>query len=183
LPSFTPDSVPDLLPGPIPDEVVALLVPRYVENGETLEQLVARWPYSYRQIREALLDAGVTLRPAKIPVQPTPKGLVKAYENGRSLRQLANYYDLSYSQVRDMLLAEGVTLRGRGNSPAARMEPPSDKPFDALAYHLQNARIARLYNDGTPVEVLTATTGLSAPAVRVRLMQAGVTLRPCDTKT
>jgi uncharacterized protein (DUF433 family) len=98
---------------PIPDDVVNELVDRY-DAGETITGLVAQFPYSFRKIRTALIDAGVTLGPPRIPLQPTPPGLVNAYRYGRSIRQLAATHGLSYNQVRNILLAEGVELRRRG---------------------------------------------------------------------
>jgi helix-turn-helix protein len=92
---------------------VRRLVADYVA-GETIESLVGRLPYSYRKIRTALIDAGVTLRPPRIPLPPTPPGLVNAYLDGRTIRQLATTYGMSYSQTRNILLAEGVELRRRG---------------------------------------------------------------------
>lgn len=91
----------------------AELVRRYLEGG-TIEGLAEDLGMSYRKVRTALLDAGVTLRPAKVQRPPTPPGLVNAYLSGRNIRQLAETYGLSYSQVRRILLAEGVTLRPRG---------------------------------------------------------------------
>jgi uncharacterized protein (DUF433 family) len=104
---------PDPVPAEIPDDVVREIVAGYAA-GETIEGLVARLPYSYRKIRTALLDAGVTLRPPRIPLPPTPPGLVNAYLDGRSIRQLATTYGMSYNQTRNILLAEGVELRRRG---------------------------------------------------------------------
>lgn len=104
---------PDPPPAEIPDDVVRDLVADYT-SGETIESLVARHPYSYRKIRTALIDAGVTLRPPRIPLPPTPPGLVNAYLDGRSIRQLATRYGMSYNQTRNILLAEGVELRRRG---------------------------------------------------------------------
>jgi uncharacterized protein (DUF433 family) len=98
---------------PIPDEVVRELAGHYVA-GETIEGLVAQYPYSYRKIRMALLGAGITLRPPRIPLPPVPPGMVAAYEGGASIRQLAARYGHSYNQTRNMLLQAGVTLRGRG---------------------------------------------------------------------
>ncbi|MEU7786505.1 hypothetical protein [Amycolatopsis sp. NPDC049159] len=91
------------------------LVADYVA-GETIESLVARHPYSYRKIRTALIDAGVTLRPQRIQLPPTPPGLVNAYLDGRTIRQLAATYGMSYGQTRNILLAEGVELRRRRRS-------------------------------------------------------------------
>ena len=99
----------DLIPAEIPVDVV-----REYTAGETLESLVARYPYSYRKIRTTLIDAGVTLRPPRIPLPPTPPGLVNAYLDGRSIRQLGTTYGMSYSQTRNILLTEGVKLRRRG---------------------------------------------------------------------
>ncbi|WP_410639356.1 helix-turn-helix domain-containing protein [Amycolatopsis sp. lyj-346] len=93
--------------------MVAELVGQYTA-GETLEGLVARYPFSYRKIRTTLIDEGVTLRPPKIPLPPTPPGLVNAYHYGQTIRQLAASYGLSYNQTRNILLAEGVQLRSRG---------------------------------------------------------------------
>ncbi|MEV6879723.1 hypothetical protein [Amycolatopsis sp. NPDC051128] len=88
---------------------------RWYEDGSTIEALVDVTPFSYRAIRKALLAAGVTLRPPKIPVPPCPPGMVRAYEDGdASIRQLAVRYGHSYNQTRNMLLAAGVTLRRRG---------------------------------------------------------------------
>jgi hypothetical protein len=102
-------------PGPveIPGDVVRHLADCYTA-GETIESLVARHPYSYRKIRTALIDAGVTLRPPRIPLPPTPPGMVNAYIHGRSIPQLASAYGMSYSQTRNILLTEGVELRRRG---------------------------------------------------------------------
>ncbi|WP_410640365.1 helix-turn-helix domain-containing protein [Amycolatopsis sp. lyj-346] len=104
---------PGSVPAEIPAELVRHLVDRYTA-GETIESLVAGHPYSYRKIRVALLDAGVTLRPPRIPLPPTPPGLINAYREGRSIRQLATTYGMSYNQTRNILLAEGVELRRRG---------------------------------------------------------------------
>ncbi|WIX92699.1 hypothetical protein [Amycolatopsis sp. DG1A-15b] len=93
--------------------VVIELVKRY-SGGETIESLVAEYPFSYRKVRTALIDAGVALRPPKIRLPPTPPGLVNAYEHGRSIRQVAALYGMSYNQTRNILLAEGVRLRSRG---------------------------------------------------------------------
>lgn len=110
----------------IPDKIVKDLVYQYVETGETIEWLVAQYPYSYRRIRRTLLDAGVTLRPQRIRLPPTPPGLVNAYVNGRSIRQVATTHNMSYNQTRNILLAEGVELRSRGNS--ANSQRGSNKP-------------------------------------------------------
>ncbi|WP_410638066.1 helix-turn-helix domain-containing protein [Amycolatopsis sp. lyj-346] len=99
--------------------IVAELVDQYAA-GETIERLVARYPFSYRKIRATLIDEGVTLRPPKIPLPPTPPGLVNAYNFGRSIRQLAASYGLSYNQTRNILLAEGVQLRTRGQCSTRR---------------------------------------------------------------
>ncbi|MFI0801364.1 hypothetical protein SAMN04489729_6046 [Amycolatopsis lurida] len=95
-------------------EVVADLVDRYVNEGRTIEGLAAQYQFSYRAVRIALLGAGVTLRPPKIPLPPTPPGMVNAYNAGRSIRQLAAMHGMSYCQTRRVLLAEGVQLRPRG---------------------------------------------------------------------
>ncbi|MEU0533729.1 helix-turn-helix domain-containing protein [Amycolatopsis tolypomycina] len=99
--------------------IVAELVGQYAA-GETLEWLVARYPFSYRKIRTTLIEAGVTLRPPKIPLPPTPPGLVNAYNFGRTIRQVAASYGLSYNQTRNILLAEGVRLRTRGQRSTRR---------------------------------------------------------------
>lgn len=104
---------PDPVPTEIPVDVVRELALRYAA-GDTLESLVARYPYSYRKIRTTLIDAGVTLRPPRIPLPPTPPGLVNAYLDGRSIRRLATTYGMSYNQTRNILRAEGVELRRRG---------------------------------------------------------------------
>ncbi|WP_091622853.1 helix-turn-helix domain-containing protein [Amycolatopsis saalfeldensis] len=106
--------------GELDSVVVAELVECYAA-GETIEGLVARYPFSYRKIRTALLDAGVTLRPPKIPLPPTPPGLADAYRDGRTIRQLAATYGMSYNQTRNILLAEGVELRSRGNFSTRRV--------------------------------------------------------------
>lgn len=93
--------------------VVGELVTRYY-GGETIESLVAEYPFSYRKVRTILIDAGVVLRPPRIRLPPTPPGLVNAYEHGRTIRQFAATYDMSYNQTRNILLAEGVQLRSRG---------------------------------------------------------------------
>jgi hypothetical protein len=93
--------------------VVAELVGRYAD-GETIESLVAQYPFSYRKIRTTLIDADVTLRPPRIPLPPTPPGLVNAYNHGRTIRQLAAMHGMSYNRTRNILLAEGVQLRSRG---------------------------------------------------------------------
>ncbi|MGW4826198.1 helix-turn-helix domain-containing protein [Amycolatopsis japonica] len=91
----------------------AEIVRRY-ELGETIEGLAASHALSYRKVRTTLLAAGVTLRPPKIQLPPTPPGLVNAYLAGRSIRQLADIHGMSYNQTRRILLAEGVVLRPRG---------------------------------------------------------------------
>ncbi|UUV34083.1 hypothetical protein NQK81_11720 [Amycolatopsis roodepoortensis] len=95
------------------DSLDAELVRRY-NGGETIESLAERHALSYRRVRTILLAAGTTLRPPKIPLPPTPPGLVNAYLAGRSIRQLAAIHGMSYNQTRRILLAEGVVLRPRG---------------------------------------------------------------------
>ncbi|MGW4131745.1 helix-turn-helix domain-containing protein [Amycolatopsis japonica] len=89
------------------------LVRRYRE-GETIEGIAENLGVSYRKVRTTLLEAGVTLRPPKVRLPPTPPGLVHAYLSGRNIRQLAETYGMTYSQTRRILLAEGVILRPRG---------------------------------------------------------------------
>lgn len=92
---------------------VTELVQRY-DDGETMENLTRQYPLSYRKVREVLHRAGVTIRPPKILLPPTPPGLVNAYHDGRTIHQLATTYGRSYNQTRRILLAEGVQLRRRG---------------------------------------------------------------------
>ncbi|MFF1614167.1 helix-turn-helix domain-containing protein [Amycolatopsis sp. NPDC058278] len=84
--------------------------------GEILEILAARYPYRYCKIGAALIDVGVTLRPPRRLLPPTPPGLVNAYLDGRSIRQLAATHGMPYNQTRSILLAKGVELRSRGQS-------------------------------------------------------------------
>ncbi|OKA08268.1 helix-turn-helix domain-containing protein [Amycolatopsis regifaucium] len=95
-------------------EIAAELADRYANEGNTIEGLAERYQLSYRAVRIALLREGVTLRPPKIPLPPTPPGMVNAYNGGRSIRQLAAIHGMSYCQTRRVLLAEGVQLRPRG---------------------------------------------------------------------
>lgn len=99
----------------IPPVVVDELVCKY-DAGKTINGLVEQYPYSYRKIRQALLDAGVTLGPPKVQLPPTPPGFVARYKYGMSIRQLGKLHGMSYNQARNILLAEGVALRGRGQS-------------------------------------------------------------------
>ncbi|UMP04140.1 helix-turn-helix domain-containing protein [Amycolatopsis sp. EV170708-02-1] len=92
---------------------MAKLVARYA-HGDTIEGLAKQHQLSYHKVRNALLDANVKLRPPKIPLPPTPPGMVNAYNGGRSIRQLAAIHGMSYCQTRRILLAEGVQLRPRG---------------------------------------------------------------------
>ncbi len=89
------------------------LVRRYT-GGETIEGLAQRYRLSYWKVRTRLLDAGIELRPPKIPLPPPPPGLVSAYQDGRTIRQLADRYGMTYGQTRRILLAQGVELRPRG---------------------------------------------------------------------
>ncbi|GAB3150192.1 hypothetical protein GCM10027258_47900 [Amycolatopsis stemonae] len=73
-------------------------------------------PLQLPQDPHHLIDAGVTLRPPRIPLPPTPPGLVYACHHGRSIRQLGTTHGMSYSQTPNILLAEGVDLRRRGQS-------------------------------------------------------------------
>lgn len=100
----------------VTQETIAELVLQYAD-GDTIERLALRYSLSYRRTRILLLDAGVTLRPPKIQLPPTPPGLVNAYQDGRSIRQLAAKHDMSYNQMRRVLLAAGVHLRSRGAPP------------------------------------------------------------------
>lgn len=95
------------------DVVPEELVRRYA-GGETIESLAERYRLSYWKVRTRLLEAGVELRPPRIPLPPAPPGLVGAYEDGRTIRQLADRYGMTYGQTRRILLAEGVQLRPRG---------------------------------------------------------------------
>ncbi len=91
---------------------------RHYENGETIAGLTQQNHHlSYRKVRTLLLDAGVTLRPPKIPLPPAPPGLANAYRDGLSIRNLAKKHGMSYNQTRRVLLALGVELRPRGRAP------------------------------------------------------------------
>jgi uncharacterized protein (DUF433 family) len=112
VPAEEPD--PPTPRGPEFDPViVAELIERY-NDGETMEKLAAQYPLSYRKVRDVLIRAGVTIRPQKVLLPPTPPGLVNAYHDGRTIQQLATTYGMSYNQTRRILLAEGVQLRRRG---------------------------------------------------------------------
>jgi hypothetical protein len=89
------------------------LVRRYTA-GETMEGLAASCQLSYRLVRGVLHRAGVTIRPQKVLLPPTPPGLVNAYLGGRTIQQLATAHGRSYNQTRRILLSEGVPLRRRG---------------------------------------------------------------------
>ncbi|MEU3764304.1 helix-turn-helix domain-containing protein [Amycolatopsis keratiniphila] len=97
--------------------IAAALADHYVNEGDTIEGLAERYQLSYRAVRTALLRAGVTLRPQKVRLPPTPPGMVNAYNDGRSIRQLAATHGMSYCQTRRVLLAEGVQLRPTGRQP------------------------------------------------------------------
>ncbi|UMP07112.1 helix-turn-helix domain-containing protein [Amycolatopsis sp. EV170708-02-1] len=109
---------------------------RLYNDGATIESLAKRYALSYQKVRTTLLAAGVTLRPPKIQLPPTPPGLVNAYLAGRSIRQLAAIHGMSYNQTRRILLAEGIVLRpADGNSrpdptrgPVLRMGATSGEP-------------------------------------------------------
>ncbi|WP_329063496.1 helix-turn-helix domain-containing protein [Amycolatopsis sp. NBC_01480] len=94
-------------------DTIAEVIHRYTA-GETMEQLAAQYSVSYRQVRNVLIFARVTIRPQKILLPPTPPGLVNAYLDGRTIQQLATTHGRSYNQTRRILLAEGVQLRRRG---------------------------------------------------------------------
>lgn len=93
------------------------------ETGATLEELAADTGHSYRCVRETLLAARVTLRPARRHVPPCPPGMVAMYENGASIRQVAQRYRLSYNRARNLLLYAGVILRPQGQARGGRWAP------------------------------------------------------------
>ncbi|UUV34557.1 transcriptional regulator [Amycolatopsis roodepoortensis] len=101
-----------------PDSTTAEMVRKY-NGGQTLEGLAEEYSRSYRAVRNLLLEAGVTMRPPKIQLPPTPPGMVNAYNHGWSIRQLATKHDMTYSRTRRVLLAEGVVLRGVGRPGSA----------------------------------------------------------------
>ncbi len=142
----------------------AELVAAYTD-GQTLEGLSAAYGLSYRQVRERLLDAGVTLRPAKIPLRPTPPGLVTAYCSGLSLRATAAQFGLSYNATRDMLLRAGVGLR----SPGA---PPASQAAD-MDREKRNRRILRDYASGQSISAISRTYELSPHWTGTLLRQLG----------
>ncbi|MFD2457448.1 helix-turn-helix domain-containing protein [Amycolatopsis samaneae] len=89
------------------------LVRRY-QGGETLTDLVESKNLSFRKVRETLLEAGVTLRPAMPLTPPAPPGMAEAYRGGKSIKETAAQFGLTYGQTRRMLLNAGVELRRRG---------------------------------------------------------------------
>ncbi|MFE0025878.1 helix-turn-helix domain-containing protein [Amycolatopsis sp. NPDC059021] len=89
------------------------MVRRY-QAGETLTELVNSYDLSFRKVRETLLEAGVTLRPAMPVTAPAPPGMVEAYREGKSIKETAAQFGLTYGQTRRMLLDAGVGLRRRG---------------------------------------------------------------------
>ncbi|ANN16267.1 hypothetical protein SD37_11825 [Amycolatopsis orientalis] len=95
------------------DDLARTLVTAY-EAGATIEALAEVHDVTYRAVRDRLLAAGVTLRPAKILIPPCPEGMVNLYEHGASIRQVGAKFGHSYNQTRRMLLAAGVTLRPHG---------------------------------------------------------------------
>lgn len=88
------------------------------EAGATPEQLAADTGHSHRCVRETLLAAGTTLRPARRRVPPCPPGMVAMHENGATIRQVVQRYGLSYGRARNMLLHAGVVLRPQGQARA-----------------------------------------------------------------
>ncbi|MFC9249945.1 helix-turn-helix domain-containing protein [Amycolatopsis thailandensis] len=97
---------------PAPPELVAAY-----RAGASLDRIAADTSRSYRDVRTALIDAGVILRSPKAVVAPCPPGMISSYEHGTFIRQLAAKYGNSYNVTRTMLLNAGVTLRPRGAVP------------------------------------------------------------------
>jgi hypothetical protein len=85
-------------------------------GGATLAQLVERTGMPYYAVRQAVLEAGVSLRAAHREIPPAPPGFVEAYVRGDSIRAVADAFGVSFGMARRMLLQEGVTLRQRGGS-------------------------------------------------------------------
>lgn len=141
----------------------------YVERGLTLRQIATQVPLSYQSVRDRLVLMGVPRRGARggmTPIKEYDEQIIYLYERGWTLHQISRKLPVSPMTVKRRLLENGVPLRPRGGA------------------HIQvewseYERTKALYvdRDMSLLEV-AAELGLSADAVRERLLRMGVPLRP-----
>lgn len=96
----------------------AELASRY-RDGDTVQELAARYECSVTTVREVLAAAGVVLRARgpRSPLEGRAAELAAAYVAGATVRDLAERFGANQRTIRKVLAEEGVAMRPPGRRP------------------------------------------------------------------
>lgn len=170
---------------------VAKWVERYAA-GESL-QAIAQRPYSVPVVRQALINAGVTIRGhgksaarrartgrrGHLRIVPNPEWAVRYTEKGEDIRSLAESEGVSFGGMRLALISLGVELRERGtpesSGPKTDPERAAKKTFYPLTHTTAEKLIIALLKRGRPMtaDELAAATSLSRQRVFAAMAEIG----------
>jgi uncharacterized protein (DUF433 family) len=150
------------------------LVRRY-QAGESCATIAAATGLCPTSVQGRLKRAGVKLRPPGRPASRGPLGasdadLVARYRAGETCKVIAEATGVSRTTIRERLRRAGIELR-RGAE--ARSYERLDLPV---------AEIAERYRAGESTYEIGRSFGVSAHAIRERLIEAGVERRPKGTR-
>jgi uncharacterized protein (DUF433 family) len=142
------------------------------KDGATLTMLSVNHKLGLPVVRQALVDAGVTIR-KKGGSQPfdanRAEEMADLYiKENLTLAEIGERFDLSRERVRQILRANKVKSLGR------RERSKHDQPLTA-----QEKRIAKAYDNGTsPAELKKKYTDLTYAGLQTILKRAGVPTKP-----
>jgi very-short-patch-repair endonuclease len=100
-----------------------------------------------------------------VPLNLDTDNLKRLYESGLSLNQIAQKLGIGAMSVRKYLLAAGVPIRSRAEGQALRPHGRTEITVN---------EVVALYNAGMSEKAIEKKIGLSRPAIRNRLLKAGI---------
>ncbi len=141
------------------------------ENGATLSQLSEQSHLSVPEVRQQIVDAGVPIRSkgstsSLDPKQRDSQIKILYLEENKTLQEIGTSFGLTRERVRQILRNSGVESLGR------RPRAADDK------LTRKQAKIAKLYDEGTPPSTLMTEYGINYPILQAILKRAGVKTKP-----
>ena len=107
--------------------------------------------------------------------------LVDLYSQGHSTVEISSMLSVSVSAISDRLKKANVVLRSQGFSSSRKILKGKD--HHSYRHDIATEEIVRLYKQGFSTPKIGEIFGITARTARLRLMEAGVTLRSCGAKT
>ncbi|WP_157549699.1 hypothetical protein [Nonomuraea candida] len=149
---------------------VAAAIRLYVDDELTVRQVGQRLGFSHTAVHDALVAAGVQLRPRgsrakRIPAK-TRAAIVAGYKAGERTAVLRARHQVSAQSIRNIVAEAGVPLRQGGCPPGGRR-----RRFD-------RDRAVLLARQGWPAGAIAVMTGFSEGHVRRELRALGYGRRP-----